>query len=271
PRPFSPPLCDPVVTPTGDGRPVLPPGSSSSGSAVAVNANLVSVAIGTETISSIIGPARVNGIVGIKPTRGLLSRAGIIPVSDSQDTPGPIGRTVTDAAILLGALTGIDPQDPATWESEGHFYRDYTPFLDADALRGARVGVPRDFFWDERSSLMNVGLTAEMRTIMESAIALMENLGAQIIDADIPNARNLMPRNFVLDYELKRDLNAYLGRLGPQAPVRTLADVIAFNEAHAERALRYGQALFLRAEAVDLEIDLERYLTARHRAGTLHR
>jgi amidase len=257
---------DPRPLPDGDGRPVLEPGSSSSGSAVAVNANLVSVAIGTETISSIIGPASINAIVGIKPTRGLLSRAGIIPVSDSQDTPGPMGRTVTDAAILLGALTGVDPEDPATWESEGQFYRDYTPFLDADALRGARIGVPRDFFWD--SSPINPlvePFTAEMRTIMESAIALMENLGAQIIDADIPNARNLMPRNFVLDYELKRDLNAYLGRLGPQAPVRTLAEVIAFNEAHAERALRYGQALFLRAEAVDLERDLERYLTARAR------
>jgi amidase len=254
---------DPRPLPDGDGRPVLEPGSSSSGSAVAVNANLVSVAIGTETISSIIGPASINAIVGIKPTRGLLSRAGIIPVSDSQDTPGAMGRTVTDAAILLGALTGVDPEDPATWESEGQFYRDYTPFLDADALRGARVGVPRDFFWD--------GLTAEMRTIVESAIALMENLGAQIIDADIPNARNLMPRNFVLDYELKRDLNAYLGRLGPQAPVRTLADVIAFNEAHAERALRYGQDLFLRAEAVDLERDLERYLAARARDVRLAR
>jgi amidase len=263
PRPRLPPLCDPL-DPTCDGRPVLGPGSSSSGSAVAVNANLVSVAIGTETISSIIGPASINGIVGIKPTRGLLSRAGIIPVSDSQDTPGPMGRTVTDATILLGALTGVDPQDPATWESEGQFYRDYTPFLDADALRGARIGVPRDFFWD--------GLTAEMRTIMESAIAVMENLGAQIIDADIPNARNLpMPRNFVLDYELKRDLNAYLGRLGPQAPVRTLADIIAFNEAHAERALRYGQNLFLRAEAVDLERDLERYLDVRARDVRLAR
>jgi amidase len=262
PRPRLPPLCDPL-DPTCDGRPVLGPGSSSSGSAVAVSANLVSVAIGTETISSIIGPASINGIVGIKPTRGLLSRAGIIPVSDSQDTPGPIGRTVTDAAILLGALTGIDPQDPATWESEGQFYRDYTPFLDADALRGARIGVPRDFFWGE--------LTAEKRTIVESAIALMENHGAQIIDADIPNARNLMPRNFVLDYELKRDLNAYLGRLGPEAPVRTLADVIAFNEADAEQALRYGQDLFLRADAVDLEIDLERYLAARARDVRLAR
>jgi amidase len=257
---------NPEPLPGGDGRPVLPPGSSSSGSAVAVNANLVSVAIGTETISSIIGPASINGIVGIKPTRGLLSRAGIIPVSDSQDTPGPMGRTVTDAAILLGALTGVDPEDPATWESEGQFYRDYTPFLDADALGGARIGVPRDFFWDPSPTF-----TSEMRTIMESAIALMENLGAQIIDADIPNARNLMPRNFVLDYELKRDLNAYLGRLGPEAPVRTLADVIAFNEAHAERALRYGQDLFLRAEAVDLERDLERYLAARARDVRLAR
>src|SRR5262249_5277372 len=150
---------DPRPLPGGDGRPVLGPGSSSSGSGVAVNANLVSVAIGTETSSSIIFPGSINGIVGIKPTRGLLSRAGIIPVSDSQDTPGPMGRTVTDAAILLGALTGIDPQDPATWESKGQFYRDYTPFLNTEALRGARIGVPRDFYWDV--------LTAEARALVE--------------------------------------------------------------------------------------------------------
>ena len=228
---------DPRPLPGGDGRPVLTPGTSSSGSGVAVSANLVSVAIGTETISSIIGPARANGIVGIKPTRGLLSRSGIIPISDSQDTPGPMGRTVTDAAILLGALTGIDPRDPATWESKGQFRRDYTPFLDADALRGARIGVPRDFFWGPPPG---TPFTPEMRSVVEGALALMKNLGAEIVDpADIPTARDLVARNFVLDYELKRDLNAYLARR--KAPVRTLADVIALNEAHAERALSTGK------------------------------
>lgn len=252
---------DPRPLPGGDGRPVIPTGSSSSGSAVAVSANLASVALGTETINSIINPARVSAVVGIKPTRGLLSRAGIIPFADSQDTAGPMTRTVTDAAILLGALTGVDPRDPATRESRGRAYRDYTRFLNADALRGARIGVPRDFFWDPGPQF-----TAEMRAVVEGAIALMESHGAQIVDAtDIPTARELEPRNFVLDYELKRDLNAYLRRLGPKAPVRTLADIIAFNEAHAETALKYGQDVFLRAEAVDLDGDFERYSAERAR------
>lgn len=154
---------NPIPLPDGDGRPILSPGGSSAGSAVAVAANLVTVSVGTETSGSILSPGNQNSIVGIKPTVGLISRDGVIPIAASQDTAGPFGRTVTDAAILLGALTGVDPSDPATLTSEGKFLTDYTPFLDANALKGARVGVPKDLYWDF--------LNEEQRVIVEDAIA----------------------------------------------------------------------------------------------------
>jgi amidase len=210
-----------------------------------VAANLVTVAIGTETSGSILSPGNQNSVVGIKPTVGLVSRDGIIPIAASQDTAGPFGRTVTDAAILLGALTGVDSNDPATLTSAGKFYSDYTPFLKADALKGARIGVPKDFYWDS--------LSDEEKTIAEEAIAIMESMGAEIIDASISTARELSTfSSSVLTYEFKRDLNAYLASLGPNAPVKTLADVIAFNEANAEIALKYGQTRALASEAIDL-------------------
>ncbi|MEP0873336.1 amidase family protein [Trichocoleus desertorum AS-A10] len=209
-------------------------GGSSAGSAAAVAANLVTVSVGTETSGSILSPGNQNSVVGIKPTVGLISRDGVIPIAASQDTAGPFGRTVTDAAILLGSLTGVDPSDPTTLTSEGKFYSDYTSFLDAGALKGARVGVPKDLYWDF--------LNQEQRAIAEKAIAALESLGAEIIEAEIPTARELSGfSSSVLTYEFKRDLNAYLASLGPDAPVRTLADVIAFNEANADMALKYGQ------------------------------
>ena len=232
---------NPVLLPGGDGRPVLSPGGSSAGSAAAVAANLTTVSIGTETSGSILSPGNQNSVVGIKPTVGLISRDGIIPIAASQDTAGPFGRTVADAATLLGEITGVDPSDPATSDSEGKFLTDYTQFLNPDSLEGARIGVPKDFYWDN--------LTVEQTAIVEEAITVMESLGAIIVNENIPTARELS--NFdssVLYYEFKRDLNAYLNSLGAEAPVETLADIIAFNEANPEAALKYGQARALRAE-----------------------
>ncbi|PYQ12832.1 MAG: amidase [Acidobacteria bacterium] len=216
------------------------PCGSSSGSGVAVSANLCALAIGTETDGSIVCPSSINGIVGMKPTVGLVSRAGIIPIAHSQDTAGPMARTVRDAAILLGAIAGADPRDPATAEA-GRAATDYTRLLDPDGLRGARIGVVRKSF----------GFHADVDRVMEDALAEMKRRGAVLLDpADIPHAGEYDETELaVLLYELKADLNAYLATLGPEAPVRTLADVIAFNEAHrAEEMPYFGQDLFLKAQ-----------------------
>jgi amidase len=239
-----------------DGRPALSPGGSSSGSAAAVAANLVTVAVGTETSGSILSPGNQNSVVGIKPTVGLISREGIIPIAASQDIAGPFGRTVADAAILLGALTGIDPNDPITSESAGRSFSDYTPFLQPGALLFARIGVPRANYW--------AGLNAGQRQIMEDAVARLRSLGAQVFDADIPTSGMQGGRgSYVLQYEFKRDLNAYLTALGPQSPIKALADVIAFNSANATAALKYGQTLALASQATDLEAERPRYLQER--------
>jgi amidase len=217
------------------------PCGSSSGSAAAVSANLCALAIGTETDGSIVCPSSANAIVGLKPTLGLLSRAGIIPIAHSQDTAGPMARTVRDAAILLGALTGADERDAATAEGAGHAAADYTRVLDPDGLRGARIGVVRKFF----------GFNPRVDRLMEDALAEMVRRGAVLVDpAEIPHAGEYDESELeVLLYELKADLAAYLAALGPRAPVRSLAEVIAFNEAHrAEEMPFFGQELFLRAE-----------------------
>ncbi len=249
---------NPVPLPGGDGRPALSPGGSSAGSAVAVAANLTTVSIGTETSGSILSPGNQNSIVGIKPTVGLVSRDGIIPIAASQDTAGPFGRTVADAATLLGQITGVDPSDPATSGSEGKSSTDYTQFLNPDGLQGARIAVPKDFYWDT--------LTVEQSALMEEAIAVMESQGATIVYEDIPTARELSEfDSSVLTYEFKRDLNAYLSSLGSDAPVETLADIIAFNKANPDTALKYGQARAEAAEAKDLDglEDLAQYLDDR--------
>jgi amidase len=249
---------NPIPEPGGDGRPILSPGGSSAGSAVAVAANLAAVSVGTETSGSILSPGNQNSLVGIKPTVGLVSRDGIIPIAASQDTAGPFGRTVADAATLLGSLTGVDPNDSATSNSEGQFFSDYTQFLDRDALSGARIGVPR-FYWDF--------LDEEERSIIEGAIAVLESQGAEIVYEEIPTAEELAEfDSSVLSYEFKRDLNAYLSSLGPNAPVKTLADVIAFNEANADVALKYGQTRAIEAQAKDLSpgsADTLQYLSDR--------
>ena len=219
------------------------PCGSSSGSGAAVAASFATVAIGTETDGSIVCPASSNNIVGIKPTLGLVSRAGIIPIAHSQDTAGPMTRTVRDAAILLGALTGIDPRDPATQASGGKFPADYTQFLDPNGLRGARIGVARDKFF---------GYSDHVDKLINAAIDEMKSMGAVIVDpADIPTAGKFDDSEFeVLLYEFKADLNQYLAGLGTRAPVHTLKEIIDFNERNKEREMPYfGQEIFLRAEA----------------------
>jgi amidase len=210
------------------------PSGSSSGSAVVVAANLAAVALGTETNGSIISPANVNGVVGIKPTVGLTSRAGVVPISHTQDTIGPFGRTVADAAATLGALTGVDPRDPATQASAGHSFTDYTQFLDANALRGARIGVARETFF---------GYSEKADPLAEAAIETLKACGAEVIDpADIPTIKALSESHAELDvlrYEFHHDLDAYLATR--DGAVRTLADLITFNEAHAEELAFFGQ------------------------------
>jgi amidase len=219
------------------------PCGSSSGSAAGVSANLGAVAVGTETDGSIVCPAGANGVVGIKPTVGLVSRAGIVPISHTQDTAGPLCRTVADAAALLTAMAGTDPRDRATAAAAGHVAPDYTRFLDPAALRGARIGVAREKFF---------GYSDVTDRLAAAALDAMRGAGAVIVDpADIPHAGTYDDAELeVLLYELKADLNAYLAALGPAAPVRTLADVIAFNERERAREMPYfGQELFVRAQA----------------------
>jgi amidase len=218
------------------------PCGSSSGSGAAVSANLCALAIGTETDGSIVCPANANGVAGIKPTVGLVSRAGIIPISHTQDTAGPMARTLADAAALLGALTGVDPNDPATAASSGKAVSDYTRFLDRKGLRGARLGVVRKAF----------GFDPAVDRIMEEALAEMKRQGATLVDpADIPTwGKWHKQENEIMLYEFKADLNSYLAGLGPQAPVHTLQDVINFNDAHAKEEMPYfGQELFVQAQA----------------------
>lgn len=218
------------------------PCGSSSGSGAATAANLCAVAIGTETDGSVVCPSSTNSLVGIKPTLGLISRAGIIPIAHSQDTAGPMGRTVTDAAILLSALTGIDPRDKATNESQSKGSTNYTTFLDPNGLKGARLGIVRKSF----------GFNDAVDKLMNDLIAEMKRLGAVIVDpADIPTAGKFDESELeVLLYEFKADLNIYLAGLGAKAPVHSLQEIIAFNEKHHDKEMPYfGQDLLIKSEA----------------------
>jgi len=263
---------DPRPLPASDGRPVLTPGGSSSGSGIAVSASLVAVAIGTETSGSILSPGSSNGVVGIKPTVGLVSRNGILPITADQDTAGPLARTVTDAAILLSEIAGHDPNDPATAQClvPGNCFTDYTKFLDKHALRSARIAVPHSPYW--------IGFTPAQEQIMLNAIAALREQGATVVDPyEIPNQAAInafgicvtfpAPSNCstVLMYGQKHDLNNYLATR-PNVPVHTLSDIIAFNNAHAAVALKYGQAIFLAANQLDTSpgsADTQRYLADR--------
>jgi amidase len=217
------------------------PCGSSSGTGAAIAANLAALGVGTETDGSIVCPSSVNGLVGIKPTVGLVSRSGIIPISHSQDTAGPMTRTVADAAVLLSAMTGVDARDAATKASAGKAV-DYAKGLDAGALKGARIGVARKRYF---------GYSPAADKVIDAAIAEMKARGAVIVDpADIPTAATIDDCELeILLYEFKADLNAYLRGLGPSAKVHSLADVIAFNEREKAREMPYfGQELFVRAE-----------------------
>jgi amidase len=239
------------------------PCGSSSGSGAAVSANLAAAALGTETNGSIVCPASANGIVGLKPTVGLVSRARIIPISHTQDTAGPMTRTVRDAAILLGALAGVDPEDAATAASADRAAAEYTRFLDADGLRGARIGVARQFF----------GFHPEVDAVMARAIEAMTVRGAVVVDpVEFENRDEMDSASYlVLLYDLRADLDAYLAALGLGAPVRTLDDVIAFNEANRDREMPYfGQEVFLEAQSKGPLTEPE-YLKARTRALRLAR
>jgi len=219
------------------------PSGSSSGSGAATAASLCAVAVGTETDGSIVSPSNNNSIVGIKPTIGLLSRTGIVPISHSQDTAGPMARTVADAAALLGAMTGSDPADPPTAGSTAKGLRDYTTFLDARGLKGARLGIVRDRLF---------GASVAGDRLVNAAIEEMKRQGAVIVDpANIPTLGAFdRTESEVLLYEFKADLNKYLAWLGPASPVHSLKEVIAFNEAHAAEELPYfGQELMLQAQA----------------------
>ena len=219
------------------------PCGSSSGSGGAVAANLCAAAIGTETDGSIVCPSSANGIVGIKPTLGLVSRAGIIPIAHNQDTAGPMTRTVTDAAIMLNVLAGIDTRDPATLPSRTRGRVDYTRSLDANGLRGARIGVARTKFF---------GYSDVTDKVVNDAIDAMKSQGAVIVDpANIATAGKFDDSEFdVLLYEFKTDLNAYLASLGPKAPVKTLQEIIAFNDQHKDQEMPwFGQEIMIQAQA----------------------
>jgi amidase len=218
------------------------PCGSSSGTGAAISANLAAVGVGTETDGSVVCPSNANSLVGIKPTLGLVSRSGIIPIAHSQDTAGPMCRTVTDAAILLGIMTGADPRDPATQAGAPYAGTDYTTFLDRNGLQGARIGIARKKFF---------GYSPEADRLVEAAMDVLRRAGAVLVDpADIPHAGEYSDTEYtVLLYEFKADLNAYLAGLGPDAPIKTLADAIAFNERNADRELKYfGQETFLEAQ-----------------------
>jgi amidase len=257
-NPYDPRPDPRTIAPFNDGRPVLTPGGSSSGSAIGVAANLVTVAVGTETSGSILSPGTSNMAVGIKPTLGLVSRTGILPITADQDTAGPLARTVADAAALLGTLAGFDPFDGATalCLQPGNCFEDYTQFLDKHALGGARIAVPHSPYWN--------GLTADQQAVLNNAIAALRAEGSFVADPyEIPNQAAISAFGIctsfpppttcstVLMYGQKKDLNAYLATR-PNAPVHTLADIIAFNLANPALTLKYNQNIFLAAQQLNV-------------------
>jgi amidase len=240
------------------------PCGSSSGTGAAIAANYAAVGIGTETDGSIVCPANNCGLVGVKPTVGLVSRAGIIPISASQDTAGPMTRTVTDAAWLLAAISGSDPRDPATKDADAHLLPDPSTFLKADALRGARVGVVRQSL---------TGYHAKTDALFEQALETLKTLGAELVDpADIPHIDDYgKDESTVLHYEFKQGINDYLATLGPSAKMKTLKDLIRFNEENKGRVMPwYGQEDFLKSEECGPLTD-KKYLEARERCVRLSR
>jgi amidase len=218
------------------------PCGSSSGTGAGISANLAAVGIGTETDGSIVCPSSANGLAGIKPTVGLVSRTGIIPISHTQDGAGPMCRSLRDAAIVLSALTGVDPEDGATAASMGKTHPDYSQFCDPAGLKGARIGVVRKYF----------GISDSVDALMEQSLDVMKKQGATLVDpAEIETLGKFdESEGLVFAYEMKADLNAYLARLGPNAPVRTMKDVIEFNDRNKQKEMPYfGQDLLIKSEA----------------------
>lgn len=275
-NPYAPALFD------DRGSPVVAPGGSSAGSAVAVAAGLCAAAIGTETSGSLLSPATQNGVVTVKPTVGLISRAGIIPIAHSQDTAGPLTRTVRDAAMLLNVMAVRDPLDPATQPLQRP--DDYTAALDKDGLKGARIGVPSDPA-DPLNDPFYGRLPVRSKAVMAQALEVLHDAGAILVRAGIPAAgwiggpgtnmavlnRNPLSRNkgnpgsasIVFLYELKHDLDLYLRDWAVGTDIRTMADVIAFNEANADRTLRFGQDLFLASQETRGDLSELEYRSAR--------
>jgi amidase len=272
--------------PTNDGRPALSPGGSSSG--IGTAASFWAASVGTETSGSILVPANQTMLVGIKPTVGRISRYGVIPITADQDTPAPMARTVTDAAILLGVLEGAapDPNDPVTARCPAPPNRDYTPHLKREGLKGARIGIPRVFYYDKSTppgeTAPRGGLNPDQARVMADAIEVLRSEGAIIVDpADIPSvieseaANNILGWNIcagadgrkgidggcsvVFKYGMKRDFNAWLGTLGPGAPVKTLTELRNFNAARPAGAIKYGQSRLDISDEIDLDADRARY------------
>jgi amidase len=275
-NPYSPTLMD------DRGIPVVLPGGSSAGSAVAVAAGFCAAAIGTETSGSLLSPANQNGLVTVKPTVGLIGRAGILPISHSQDTAGPLTRTVRDSAILLNVLAQRDPQDQATMQMQRP--PDYTTGLDKDGLKGERIGVPMDPN-DPLTDFYFGKLGPKAAKVMADAIQALQDAGAALVRAPMPTIgwvggpgttmgvlnRNPLSRMkgntatppIVFLYELKRDLNLYLRDWATNTKIKTMADIIAFNKANADKALRFGQDLFLAADATRGDLSELEYRSAR--------
>ncbi|HEV8483220.1 MAG TPA: amidase family protein [Blastocatellia bacterium] len=278
---------------TFDGRPALSTGGSSSG--VGTAANFWAANVGTETSGSILSPSNQNMLVGIKPTVGRVSRYGVIPITADQDTPGPMAKTVTDAAILLGVLEGAaaDPNDPATTKCSRVPAGDYTRFLNAGGLKGARIGIPRAFFYERitppGAKEPRGGIDPAQAKVMAEAIDILKQQGAIIVDpVEIPSIASKDPaENFLLwstcsgldnakgkdvecsvvfKYGMKRDFNKWLASLGPTAPVKTLTELRQWNVAHQKAgAIKYGQALLDISDEMDVEIDRARYRADREK------
>jgi len=228
------------------------PCGSSSGSAVAVSANLTMIAIGTETDGSIVCPSQTNGIVGIKPTVGLISRSGVIPISSTQDTPGPMGRSVRDAAICLGALVGVDSADVKTLASPGHFYKNYTQFLKKDGLKGKRIGLLKAPF----------GINFKVDTLMNNAVHFLKSKGVEIVEiTEIADPKVDKLENIIMLYEYKDGLNNYFRSLGPKAPVKKIDDLIAFNKADSVE-LRYFNQFYLEQASKKGDLNTPEYQEA---------
>jgi amidase len=221
------------------------PCGSSSGSGAAVSANLCMIAMGTETDGSIVCPSNNNGIVGIKPTVGLISRSGIIPISFTQDTPGPMGRTVEDVAICLGTLTGVDSTDSKSVSSAGKFKTDYSKYLKKDGLKGKRIGLMKD----------ETGFSVKVDTLIRQAIAFLKSQGAQVTEVELPKGSGFNTASYqVLLYEFKDGLNKYFAGLGNDAPVKNLKELIEFNKKDSVELRYFDQKVFELAQAKgDLE------------------